>query len=321
MTVHFRSVEDQVYVVLNLLMATIGSLASLLTIILIRRMKMQRTGHIILVLWMSRFQLMYDLTFFFSNVDCGYYITVAADFFQLCCGMSSALVSNWIAFIAWHVVSYRVKFDVLKHFYFILPSCVVPSLVDAIIYATATIPQPDTNDYLEDVSVLGFYYYTRLVSIGFNFVFCVLTIYLIHQMSPNRKIKSEAEIAIRNVAIRMIYYPVVQAIGRSGYAWYEAQYGTSIDVTDQPGKFACLIFMTVVTPLQSVGYLIIFLIMQPDAYLHFKSMITGVPFEELEARHAQQAARTSRMSTEDIYDYYSKTSQSRHHQSSSAHVS
>eukprot|EP01031_Cornospumella_fuschlensis_P037337 gene37337-45331_t len=140
-------------------------------------------------------------------------------------------------------------------------------------------------------------------------------------MSPNRKAKSEAEVAIRNVAIRMIYYPIVQAVGRSGYAWYEAQYGTSIDVTDKPGKFACLIFLTIVTPLQSVGYLIIFLIMQPDAYLHFKSMLTGTPFEELEAQRSQQAPRPTTLSTEDAYDYYSKTSQSRHHHSSSAHQS
>jgi hypothetical protein len=73
--------EHQVYVILNLITSIVGSAASLFTILLIHRMKVN-TGHVLLVLTMSYFQLLYDLTFFFSNVVVTYYTNVFANFVQ-----------------------------------------------------------------------------------------------------------------------------------------------------------------------------------------------------------------------------------------------
>jgi hypothetical protein len=240
-----------------------------------------RTGHVLLVLTMSYFQLLYDLTFFFSNVDCGYYVTVVANFFQLSCGIGSSLVSNWIAFIALYIILYRQKFNIFDYYTHILASCVLPGLVDAIIYLVAVCPADSQDDALLDFSILDYYYYTRLASIALNFIFVFLAFYKIDLMSSKTNNKSDQEMAIRTLARRLIFYPVVQAIGRSGYAWYEFEYGVNIDVDDPTQEqFASLIFLTIITPMVSIGYLIIFLVMQPRAYLEFKRMIFCKEYDE-----------------------------------------
>ena len=261
---------------------------------------------------MSCFQLLYDLTLFFSNVDCGYYVSTVANIFQLSCGIASSLVSNWISFVAWYVVTYRQKFDVLGNLHLIIPSCAIPGLVDAIMYAVSRIPQDKFNEDLEDVSVLGVYYYIRLISIGFNFLFCLATVYMIYQMSPQKGMKSIEVLALRTVAIRMIYYPIVQAIGRSGYAWYEAEYGADIDNNySDSNKFACLMFVTIITPMTPVGYLIIFLTMQPQAYIHFIALMTCQDAADLEKNKMQQEVGPRSFSIDDVYDWFADDSSSR----------
>ena len=68
---------------------------------------------------------------------------------------------------------------------------------------------------------------------------------------------------------KMQYYPIVQAVSRSGIAVYEITYGTDFNPEEpSPGQFACQIFYTVATPVASVGYLVIFLNSQPKAWSH-----------------------------------------------------
>lgn len=301
------SVNNQVYISLNIIMSFIGSMASITTIFIIHRLK-SKTGHVQLVLTMSYFQLLYDMTFFFSNVDCGYYISVAANVFQLSCGIAGSLISNWIAFIAWYVVTYRKKLDIFYWYRYMLLSSLLPGIADALIYCVATIPQPNTNDDMADMSVLGMYYYTRLVSIGLNFIMCSIAVYKIRLMGSNKAKKSDHEIAIATVTSRMVLYPIVQAIGRSGYSWYEAAYGSDIDSTDDgtQAQYACLLFLTIITPMVSVGYLIIFLTMQPNAYEHLKSLFTGrPPIERAISRPSSMLARSEKsMGPDDAYNNY-----------------
>jgi hypothetical protein len=207
--------ENELYVSLNLITTVIGSCASLFTILLIHRMK-ALTGHVLLVLTMSYFQLFYDLTFFFSNVDVGYYVTVIANFFQLLCGIGGSLVSNWIAFIALYIILYRKKFNIFENYLYIMLSCLLPGVVDVILFLMATVPESSQDDELLNISILDIYYYIRLVSIALNFVFVFIAIYKIDLMSSKNSNRSEQEIAIRTLARRLIFYPVVQAIGRSG---------------------------------------------------------------------------------------------------------
>ena len=67
----------------------------------------------------------------------------------------------------------------------------------------------------------------------------------------------------------------IQAIGRSGFAWYELQWGFTFDVSHCQGdslRYTVLIYATIITPLVSVGYLAIFLMIEPHAYNKFKSL-------------------------------------------------
>eukprot|EP01040_Poterioochromonas_malhamensis_P000429 gene429-461_t len=265
--------EHQVYVILNLITSIVGSAASLFTILLIHRMKVN-TGHVLLVLTMSYFQLLYDLTFFFSNVVVTYYTNVFANFVQLAAGIAGSLVSNWIAFIALYIILYRRKFNIFNHYYYILASCLLPGIIDTVIYGIGAIPESRQIDDLIDLSILDIYYYVRLISILLNFIFIFIAFYKINLMSSTTLNKSPQEIAIRTLARRLIFYPIVQAIGRSGYAWYEFAYGYYIDMDDpNPEQYASLIFLTIVTPFVSIGYLIIFLAMQPRAYEEFRQMV------------------------------------------------
>jgi hypothetical protein len=269
------SEHNQVYVALNLVFSFIASLASVLTLMLIRKMQV-RTGHVTLIYYMTWFQLMYDCTLFFSNVDCGYYVTAVANFFQLFGGVSSSLISNWIAFIAYFIIIYRQRFDIFGNFYSIMLIACLPGFANGVFYLYTMIPESDYQRDLERVAILFIYYYIRLGSIFLNFLFCGVAFYKVQLISSSKLAnhKSVQETAIRTLALRMVYYPIVQAISRSGYAWYEQQYGMNIDQDDvNTTQYACLIFLTIITPSVSIGYLIIFLVMQPDAYRTFEAMM------------------------------------------------
>jgi hypothetical protein len=214
--------RTQAYVALNLVMSLLGTFASVINIFIIHRMKVS-TGHILLILYMEYAQTLYDVTFFFSNVDVGYYAVSVANIFQIIFGICSSLLSNWMAYIILHIVIYRQKFDVFKNFKFILLSSFLPGFINAIVYAVAVIPKENESDDLVTISILYLYYYIRFASIIFNFVIVSIILYKIDLMSSKTVHKSDQEIAIRTVARRMILYPIVQAISRSGYSWYEVR--------------------------------------------------------------------------------------------------
>lgn len=84
----------------------------------------------------------------------------------------------------------------------------------------------------------------------------------------------------------MVLYPIVQALGRSGFAWYEGAYGndaTSVNAVPK-SQYDAIIFCVLVTPMISVGYLAIFLFMQPEAMEHFKAMLCCRTFTPIPKR-------------------------------------
>eukprot|EP01039_Chlorochromonas_danica_P005098 gene5099-5602_t len=257
---------------------------------------------------MSYYQLFYDLTFPFSTIELGHYIVAAANFFQLLCGIGGSLASNWIAFIAWYIVTYGQKPDIVGHFHLVLLSTLVVGLADALLYFFSVVPQETTNDHLEDISIIDFYYYVRLASIGVNFVLCIITMYKIYLMSSKKAEKSVHERAIETLAQRMVYYPVVQALSRSGLSWYEGIYGLNFNPHEAtPTQYACMIFFTIVTPMASVGYLVIFLIMQPSAYTLLKSklgcQVSHVEDSDLAGRLTTASATTEEEIPSDVLEH------------------
>lgn len=68
---------------------------------------------------------------------------------------------------------------------------------------------------------------------------------------------------------------VEQAISRSGFAWYEFQYGYDFNVSNCTGDSGCytaLIYATLITPTVSFGYLALFLKIEPHAYDRFRNL-------------------------------------------------
>lgn len=291
------------YIALNLITAIIGSIASLVTIVLIYKMPI--TGHTLLILCMSWFQLMYDLTLFNSNVDIGYWYTTSANACQLFSGIGGSLASNFIAYIAFYVVYYRKSYDIIKNFKLIVLCCIIPSAIDTALFLYGAIPKNAHPYIMNDVAILGFYYYFRLVSIVLNFILFGAAAYSIRLMSSGTHTKSYQEEAISTLSRRMIYYPILQAISRSGYAWYEFEYGAQVDQSEVSTKqYSAMIFLTVITPTVSVGYLIIFLKMQPHAYEHFKAMCTGRTFTPPDGNGAgRNSTNSDRSSISRVSEY------------------
>jgi hypothetical protein len=76
----------------------------------------------------------------------------------------------------------------------------------------------------------------------------------------------------------MMYYPLMQAFCRLGACIYEPIYGFG----DYPGhtssiQFALSCWVSLTAPSSGIGYLIIFLIMQPNAYRLLVSWLTCSP--------------------------------------------
>jgi hypothetical protein len=281
-----RSVFDgsdhsQAFVSLALIATVVGSGASATVIYLIRKMGTWNL-HIALILGMTVFELLYDVSFFTGVANTGSFgLSVASNMAQLQGGLTSSIFSNIIAVIALYVVHVKKTVDALGHLHYIVAAAITPGVVVNIIYLIGVF-SGSHHDYA-DVAVLDIYYYLRLASIVFNFFCSYATAVIIHQMRSQSCSKSSSEAAISTLSMRLFYYPIVQAIGRSGCAWYEGSYGYNFDPDGgfnfnpsgtSDTQFAAQCLMVVSTPLISVGYLAIFLIMQPNA-LKTLGQITG----------------------------------------------
>jgi hypothetical protein len=227
-----------------------------------------KNGHILLISTMSWFQLLYDVSFFNAVIHVGNDgIYAAANVAQEVGGISSSLISNFIALISLYVVKNTKSIDVSRYYPFIVVSVLIPSAVDAAMYI---ISYTDGYGHLREISTMYVYYYIRLASIAVNFVVSFQTAWQISKIS-NRTGNGQRTIhekAIRTLSMRLIYYPIIQAVSRSGSAWYEMQYKFDFDPTERVSRtqFVAQCFMALLTPSASYGYLVIFLLMQPNAW-------------------------------------------------------
>ncbi len=238
-----------------------------------------KNGHILLIWTMSWFQLLYDVSFFNAVIRVGndpiYFVANVA---QEIGGISGSLTSNFIAMISLYVVKNTKSIDVYKYYLYILAVVLFPSLVDVILYSMSQFPQYKNLDY---VSRMGLYYFARLASIAINFILSFQTAMQISRISNKTGTgqRTVHEKAIRTLSMRLIYYPVVQAISRSGCAWYEWKYGFDFDPKSaDENRFIAQCFMALLTPSASIGYMVIFLLMQPHAYECLKATLTCQPY-------------------------------------------
>lgn len=268
------------YASINLIIAVLGVMVAVITLVVIQRI--QYTGHMYLLWYMSFWQLWADMFIFTSNVNFGLGWREASITIDLPTGLASAVVSNWMIYVAYYVVVYRKSFDIFAHINWIWITSLAPGLVTTAVYLIG-VAQNDMN--LISIAIIDMNNSMRLASIGFNLLLILIIIYNVGNITPRKKLtrKSLKDIAIRTLCYRIVFYPIVQGIGRSGYAWYEYQYGpyrTDDNLTDE--KMICLIYLSIMTPLVSIGYLLLLCIMQPQAYTHFYALITCQDADTLE---------------------------------------
>lgn len=267
------SPHNKTFASLVLISSVFAAFSSVTVIFLIHKMGL-KNGHILLIWTMSWFQLLYDVSFFNAVVQAGSSgIYFAANIAQQIGGISGSLTSNFIALITLYVVRNTRSVDIFRYYPHILIIVVTPAFVDVTLYCLSTIHK---YYYLRDIATMKVYYYIRLVSIFINFLLSIQTAIHIHRMSNKLSSgqRTVHEKAIRTLAMRLIYYPIVQAISRSGCAWYEMVYNFDFDPSHATeNQFIAQCFVAILTPSASVGYLIIFLIMQPHAYECFLAML------------------------------------------------
>lgn len=213
MGVFTGSPQEQTYVIIDFVGTVLSSIASIVTILVINKMKI--TGYIKLILTMTWFQFIYDITFFNGTIDVGeYYLIYVANIGQLIGGIGSSLISNWIAYVVLYVVYYKKSIDIMRNYKFMLASSLIPGVITAIVYSCGAVPQGHSQ-HLQDVANLGLYYYTRLVSIFVNFLMFGLASYFNHQIRSKGLGKTPAEQAINTLCRRLMYYPLLQVSARA----------------------------------------------------------------------------------------------------------
>jgi hypothetical protein len=264
---------------------------------------------------MSTFQLVYDMSFFFRMVNCGYYVFVVANFFQIVSSTTASLLSNWISIIALMIVVFKRKFDANHFFLSILFSSSIPGLIIGLLYLGSSVPQNHTNKGGSSGSELLFYY-IRLLLIFINFLFCGIIIYQVERLSSKTKKQSAQEIAIRVLSRRMVFYPIIQALGRLCFACFEQIYGfdTNGNIDDNI-EYSWLLCVAIITPFVSVGYLTIFLVMQPEAKRQFIGLFCMEPIQIIDIARPKlpEATEDSKQRVDDVNlsrDHYRSASSS-----------
>ena len=255
--------------------SAICSVLSALLIYLIYSMKLKLNGFLLLVLSMSCAQLVYDVTFVpeyapQSDSKLGIFL---ANFLQPLGGIFVAVYSNALTYVVFHLIKFKKSIDVFKSFKWIN---LTASLIFIVIEIMVLLGIYNPNYlYLLIIAHLYVYYYFRLISIGFNFLTCGLSYFYVLKMTTGNSIITIQDQAICTLVYRMLYYPIVQAASRIGISYYQSTYAVSFNppvVTRT--QFIAQLFLAIVTPSASVGYFIIFIRMQPNAYQEFIKLIT-----------------------------------------------
>ena len=234
-----------------------------------------------------------------SVINYGEILTIANGVFQTFSGIAVSIASNIMTIVIFFIVK-KGNFPVLfQKKYVVLSIIIIPSALVTVIYLFG---------YFYSSQLLKFerqiYFLFRLVSICINFVVCSLAVVYTRRMMRTGQ-NSKQMILMCSLVGKMQYYPLVQAVSRSGLAMYEIAYGWDFDPEEpSPVQFACQIFYTVIEPVASVGYLVIFLILQPKAwnhlldcfYCHKKSLDTFNVFSETISSEVEQQYEESFLS-------------------------
>ena len=234
---------------------------------------------------------------------------------QIIGGIASSFYSNVMAYTILHVIWFRSVVNMGDWDCLVIVHSVVllPAIANACIYVVA---YQYNSQRLYNTANLDVYYVLRLISIFVNFIIYFATLLstsaitrrfsystpqqgapfsmvlrnlVVGRQAPagsgctsgedsgRSKNTGLVDDAIATLVSRLKYYPLIQALARSGLSIYEYLYDWNFVVEGPIGRtqFALQLYSALVAPSASIGYLIIFLVLQPRAFFYLKGWFRG----------------------------------------------
>jgi hypothetical protein len=171
--------------------------------------------------------------------------------------------------------------------------------------------------HLGSVAVYTVYFVIRSVSVILNiitFAIIAFKVYVLDVPSQDPS-RPESEPSPNNnsnpvfvLSMRLIYYCIVQTVTRIGASWYQLQYGFGHTFNDENAsavKKAAYLSEYILTPSAGMGYLMVFLYLQPDAWTVFKSTAieaSNILIPRRKSRRKGKKCRSTAMDSEGSED-------------------
>lgn len=279
----------EIYETLLIVSTIASSAASLTNLLLIYDMGVW-SGFIALLTIMTVSQLFYDVTFYTNNAPTGSNINsseeltgfIISSILQCFGGITQAIVSNQISILILYIVKSQQSFDIFKNFPLLAAIMLSPSAIILFIYFLSLgLQDPNTSATLRIFAEYG-YFGVRLASVIGIVCTHLYTHYRVYRMTRNVTLTYK-DLAIQTLIRRLQWYPIIQAVSRSIYSFYELEYtfffnpfsNLSVDQEcNNTTQFVFLLLTVLLTPVAAVGYLAVFLYMQPNAYKCLISRLT-----------------------------------------------
>jgi len=228
-------------------------------------------------------QLVFDISFTRHITSDSSYVSSKDDFttslwdgLQYFGGLSVSIWTNILALVVLKVVVTYEAFNIRKNFYFLSAIALVPPLLLCVL--NIALYKDHYNTGGQDDNIGQIYSYSRTASILINFVaYGIISVQASKIGGPNvgdGEI-SQQQLMINELSRRMIYYPLMQTVSRIGASVYEPVYGYGPYLgNSSQDKYIWAIIYAITAPAAGIGYLIIFLMMQPYAYEQFVALLT-----------------------------------------------
>jgi len=268
--------------------ASISTLCSLLTLYLLHDIARTRkwTGFAGLVYVLTVSQLVYDLGFYVRPST-----SVVGSFtyflLQITGGLATTLTTNVISWIVVRIALTMHSYNIKKNFVLIVSVVLLLSLIPSFLIAAGIWGFLGASSHAIYTFFLYYYYAAvRVASILFNFACYVLLAVKLRRMGwtfsgapkPSGGLPAHPVCVL---ASRMIYYPVVQVLTRLPAAWLEFGYEMPEEAMDDDAAYrqqlstrayqTAMTLYSISSPCAGIGFLFIFLLMQPAAFRHLKA--------------------------------------------------
>ena len=207
-------------------------------------------------------------------------------------GVASSACTNIISGMLAYVIYTKETTSVSKPalFLFVYVPSIILGILSGIYYAQGTVYH-DESAFQQFKYILSIYDWYRMAQVIFNFICGSVIFYKLYEMnviftSGPKQAKSSEGVAEKGksypmflLAMRLVWYPVVQGVSRWGATWYQMVNGTTITsyVSDaQKSKNPNLLTLqlynyVILVPFAGLGYFLIFVYMQRGAWTLLKA--------------------------------------------------